>query len=103
LRVIKPPERERRQGGRDNEGQQHDGTQEGLDRQVLVKEQREPQAECELHDARDDGVEQGIEERQARDTVSEQEFEILRAHPLAGAPDLGVGKAQPGAQTERVG
>jgi hypothetical protein len=46
LRVVDPPERDRRQHGRHDEGQQHERAHDGLERQVLVEQQRQPQAEA---------------------------------------------------------
>jgi hypothetical protein len=51
----------------------------------MVEQQREPQAERELRDARDDRVEQRVEQRQPRDAVADQVLEVLQADPLPGA------------------
>ena len=102
LRVVDPPERDRRQRRRHDERQQHDRAQERLERQVLVQQQREPQAEPELDDARDGRVEQRVEEREPRDGVAPQELEVLEADELAGAADLGVGESEPRAEAERI-
>ena len=103
LRIVDPPERDRRQRGRHDERQQHDGAQERLERQVLVEQQREPEAQAELDDARDHRVEDRVEQREARDLVAPEEFEVLEADPFAGAADLGVGEAEPRAEPERIG
>ena len=70
---------------------------------LLVQQQRQPQPEHELEDARDDRVEERVEQRQPRDRVAPQELVVLEADPLAGAADLGVGEAEPDAQAERIG
>ena len=103
LRVVDPPERDRRQRRRHDERQQHDRADERLERQVLVEQQREPQAEHELDDARDDRIEERVEEREARDRVAPQVLEILEADPYAAAADLGVGEPEPRAEAERIG
>ena len=86
LRIVDPPERDRRQRRRHDERQQHDCAQERLERQVLVEQQRQPQAEPELDDAGDGRVEERVEQREAGNRVAPQELEILQADPLAGRP-----------------
>ena len=58
LRIEDPPERDRGKRRGHDERQEHDGAEECLERQVLVEDQREPQPEHELDDARDERVEQ---------------------------------------------
>ena len=57
LRVVDPPERDRRERRRHDVGQQDDGAKEGLEADVAVEQDRQPEAEEELEDARDDRVE----------------------------------------------
>ena len=102
LRVVDPPEGDRRERRRHDVGQQDDGAKEGLEADVAVEEQCEPEAEHELDDARHHRVEDGVEERQARDRVVPEELVVLEADPRAGAPDLGVGEAEPEAEAERI-
>src|SRR3546814_3280753 len=56
--------------------QMHDGPKEGLERQVPVKQQRQPQADGELQDAGDDRIEKGIEHRQPEHAVVPQPGEV---------------------------
>ncbi len=44
---------------------------------MLVQQQREPQPEPELDDARDRRVEQRVEQREPRDRVAPEELEVL--------------------------
>ena len=57
LRVVDPPEGDGGEHRRHDPGQQHDGADERLERQVLVEEQRQPQAEGEFQDRGGDRVE----------------------------------------------
>ena len=103
LGVVDPPEGNRRERGRHDVGQQDDGAKEALEADVAVEEQREPEAKRELDDARHHRVEDGVEEREARDRIVPEELVVLEADPRAGAPDLGVGEAEPEAEPERIG
>ena len=103
LRVVDPPERDRRQRGRHDERQQHDRTQERLERQMAVQQQREPQAEHELQDAGDDRVDKRVEQRQQRHRVLDQKRVVLPADPDTVTADLRVGEAEPGAEAEWIG
>src|SRR5205823_9171186 len=60
------------------------------------------QAEGELDDARDRRVEDRVEEREPRDGIAPNKFEVLEADEFAAAPDLGVGEAQPCAEPEGI-
>ena len=73
-----------------------------LERQVLVQQQREPEAEAELDDARDDRIEDRVEQREPRDFVAPEELVVLESDPFAAAADLRVGEAEPGAEAERI-
>jgi len=48
LRIVDPPERQRREHGRHDPGQQHDGAQQALERKMVVEQQRQPEAEREF-------------------------------------------------------
>jgi hypothetical protein len=50
-----------------------------------------------------EGVDQRVEERQLRDAVADQKAEIVQTDPFAGPPDLGIGKAKPGAKAKWIG
>jgi len=84
-------------------GKQHDRPKKCLDRKLLVQQQREPEPEGELDDARNGGVEKRVEQGEARDLVAPEELEILEADPDPVAADLGVGEAKIGAEPERIG
>ena len=103
LGVVDPPEGDGRQHRRHHPGQQHDGAEEGLERQVLVEEQRQPEAEREFQDRGDDRVEQRVEDRQPEDGVVPEILVVLEADEDAGPADARVGEAEPDAEAERIG
>ena len=103
LAVVEPPERDRRQHGRHDERDQHDGAQHRLERQVLVEQEREIEPDREFDDARDDRVEQRVEHREPEHRVVPQPFVVLEADELAAAADAGVGERHPDAEAERIG
>jgi hypothetical protein len=102
LRVVDPPERDRRQRRRHDERQQHDRAQERLERQMLVQQQREPQAEAELDDARDDRIEDRVEQREPRDLRRPTGTRSSRVRSIAAAADLRVGESEPRAEAEWI-
>src|SRR5207244_2796529 len=81
----------------------HRRAQDRLERQMLVEQQREPEAEPELDHAGDERIEERIEQRQTSDLISPQELVIFQADPSAATSDLGVGEAEIGTQSERIG
>ena len=70
---------------------------------MLVEQKREPQAEPELDDAGDEGIEERVEQREPRNCVAPQITVILEADPDTAATDFGVCEAEEGAQSQRVG
>ena len=103
LGIVDPPEGDGRQHGRHHPGQQDHGAEEGLQRQVLVQEQRQPEAEHEFQDRGADRVEQRVEDREPEDGVVPEIFVVLQADEDAGTADAGVGEAEPDAEAERIG
>jgi hypothetical protein len=103
LAVVDPPEGDGRQHRRHDPRQQHDGAQEGLERQMLVEQQRQPHAEPELQDAGHDGVDEGVVDRQPEHRIAEQPAVVLQPDEHAAPPDGGVGHAQPDAEAQRIG
>ena len=101
--VVDPPEGDGRQHGRHHPGQQHDGAEEGFERQVLVEEQRQPEAEHEFQDRGADRVEQRVEDGEPEDGVVPEIFVVLQADEDAGAADARVGEAEPDAEAQRIG
>ena len=73
-----------------------------LERQLLVEQNRQVQADRELDDAGDDRVEQREEHRRLELAVADDPLVVLQADELARRADLGVGERQPDAQAERV-
>jgi hypothetical protein len=47
-------------------------------------------------------IEERVEERQLRHAVGHQVLEVVDPDPHPGAPDLGVGEAEPGAEPEGI-
>ncbi|MEY3488704.1 MAG: hypothetical protein RL655_272 [Pseudomonadota bacterium] len=103
LRVIQPPESQRRQGGGHDVGQQDDGSKQGFGGDALVEQNGQPQAQKKLQHAGHKGVEQCVEEGQTRDVVAPKEDVVFQSHPFASPPHLGVGKAQPDTQAQGIG
>ena len=103
LRIVDPPEGQRREHGRNHPGQEHDRPEEGLERQVLIQQQRQPEPEDEFQDRGDDRVEKRVEDREPEHRVLGQEDVVLEPdeHPVAA--DARVGEAEPDAETERIG
>ena len=102
LRVVDPPERDGRQCRRHDERQQHDRTECRLERQVLVQQQRQPQAQSKFDDAGHRCVEERVEERESGDGIAPQVLVVIKPDPDAGAADLGVGEAEPCAKAKRI-
>ena len=103
LRIVDPPERQRRQHRRHDPRQQHDGAQQALEREVVVEQQRQPEAEREFSDGRDASVEDAVEHRVPPQGILEQILEILQADKDAALADRGVGEGEPNAKAERIG
>ncbi len=103
LRIVDPPERQRRQHRRHDPRQQHDGAQQALEREMVVEQQRQPEAERELSEGRDRGIEHAVEHRAPPQGIGEQILEVLEADEDAALADGGVGEGEPDAETERVG
>ena len=103
LRIVDPPERHRRQHGRHDPRQQHDGADQALERQVLVQQQRQPEAERELSDGGDAGVEDAVEHRVPPHRIAEQVLEVLQPDEHAAPADGRVGEGQPDAEAQRIG
>ena len=103
LRIVDPPERQRRQHRRHDPRQQHDGAQQALEREVVVEQQRQPEAEREFSEGRDRGVEHAVEHRAPPQGIGPQILEILEADEDAAPADGGVGEGEPDAEAERIG
>ena len=76
---------------------------EGLEGDVLVEQQGEPEAEAELTDGGEGGVEQRVGYREPEDAVVKEAFEVFEPDEVSGAADLGVGEGEPDSEAERVG
>jgi len=98
LRVVDPPERDRRQRSRHDVRQQDDGAEKSLEANVAIQKQREPKSKDELENTRNKGVEERVEERKAGDRVAPQILVILKTDPDAVPPDLRIGEAKPDAE-----
>src|SRR5690606_20564550 len=85
-----------------NPGQQNNGTEERLERQVLVQQQGQPQAQDKLQNTGHDGVENRVEQRQLRHRVANQVDVIAQPYPFADPAYFGVGKAQPDPQPQGI-
>ncbi len=103
LRIVDPPEGDRRQHGRHDIGQQHDGADEGFERDGVVEEQRQPQPEREFRDRRGDGVDKRVEDREPEHAVIEQRDVVFETDEHAGPADADIGKSHPDPETERIG
>ena len=103
LRIVDPPERQRRQHGRHDPGQQHDGAQQALEREMVVEQQRQPEAEREFSEGRDRRIEHAVEHRVPPQGIGQQILEVLEADENAAPADRGVGEGEPDAEAERIG
>ena len=103
LRIVDPPERQRRKHRRHDPRQQHDGAQQALEREVVVEQQRQPEAEREFSEGRDRGVEDAVEHRAPPQGIGPQILEILQPDEDAALADGGVGEGEPDAEAERIG
>ncbi len=103
LRIVDPPERQRREHGGHDPRQQHDRPQQALERKVVVEQQRQPEAEREFSEGGDGGVEHAVEHRVPPQWIGQQILEILQPDKDAAAADRGVGEGEPDAEPERIG
>ena len=103
LRIVDPPERQRRQHGRHDPGQQHDGAEQALEREVVVQQQRQPEAEREFSEGRDRRIEDAVEHRVPPQRIGQQVLEVLEADEDAAPADRGVGEGEPDAEAQRIG
>jgi hypothetical protein len=84
-------------------GQQDAGSNQVLERERLVHEQREDQAQTQLEDGRQAGVDERVLHRLQKHRAIEQRLVIGEPDELAQAEDLDVAQAVPHPQHERVG
>ena len=103
LRRVDPPPGDRRQHGRHDPRQQHDGADERLERDVVVQQQRQPQPEREFPDRRHGRIEDRVGDRHPEDRVVHQVDEVVETDELARLADRGVGHRQPEAEAQRIG
>ncbi len=103
LRIVDPPERDRRQHGRHDERDQHDRADHRLERHVPVQQQRQIKPDREFDGAGDDRVEQRVEHREPEDRIVPQPLVVLEADENAGAADAFVGETHPDAEAQRIG
>ncbi len=126
LRVEQPPEGDRGEHRRHDEGDEHDRADHRLEGEILVEQQRQIEPEPEFDGAGHAGVEQRVEDREpehrvardARDLAGEKEFArpgepvlegsdhpfvVLQPDEGARAPDARIGEGQPDAQAQRIG
>lgn len=103
LRIVDPPERQRREHRRHDPGHQDDRTQQALERKMVVEQQCEPEAERELSKGRDPRVDHAVEHRVPPQGIGEQILEILEADEDAFSADRRVGEGEPDAEAERIG
>src|ERR1700694_6041700 len=103
LRIVDPPERQRRQHRGHDPRQQHDGPQQALEREVVVQQQRQPEAEREFSEGGDGGIEHAVKYRVPPQRIAQQILEILKADENAAAAGGGVGERQPDAEAKRIG
>ena len=69
LRIVDPPEGQCRQHRGNHPWQQHDGAEEGFERQLLVEDERQPQAQHEFQDGGDERVDNRVEHRKPEHLV----------------------------------
>ena len=103
LRVVDPPEGDGRQHRRHDPRQQDDRAQQALERQVVVEQQRQPEAEAEFPDRGDRRCRTRCRTPRSRRRVAQQVLEVLEADEHAAAADRGVGEGEPDAEAERIG
>ncbi len=103
LRIVDPPPCDRRQHGGHYPRQQHDGADERLERDVVVQQQCQPEAEQKFTYRRDDRVHDRIGHRHPEHRVLGERDEIIQPDEVAGLADRRVGQRQPQAEAERIG
>ena len=103
LRIVDPPERDRGEHRRHDEGDQHGGADQRLERHMAVQQQRQIEANDEFDGGGDDRIEQRVEHRQPEDRVVFQPLVILDTDEHAGAADAVVGETHPDAEKQRIG
>jgi hypothetical protein len=103
LRIVDPPERQRRQHGWHDPGQQDDGAEQALEWKMVVQQQRQPKAEREFSEGRDPGIDDAVKHRVPPQGIAEQVLKVLEADEDAATADGGVGKSEPDPEAERIG
>ncbi len=103
LRIIDPPECDRRQHRRHDPRQQHDGADQALERDVVVEQHRQPEAEREFTDRGDAGVQHAVEHGVPPHRIGEQILEVFQANEDAAPADRRVGEGEPDAESQRIG
>jgi hypothetical protein len=102
-RVEHPEPRERRQRGRDHEGEEHDPTDHPLEREVAGQQHREPHPEDDLEAEGDAGEDERVLDGLPEGLVGEDVPVVLQAHPAAGRAHPVVGEAEVDRHPEREG
>ena len=103
LRIVDPPEGDRRQHGWRDERQQHDRANERLHRHPAVEQEREVEPRAELEHAGHDRIERRVEHHEPEYLIVSKGNEVGEADETSRLTDFGVGHAEPESQGKRIG
>src|SRR5690606_37679852 len=102
LCVIDPPEGDRRQHCGHDPRQEDDRAEESLERQVIIENERQPQAQRELQNGGNDRIKERVENGEPEDGVFPKQLVIVEADENAFPAYARIRERQPYAEPERI-